>query len=475
MKRKKIILHKKKILLGVIFFIILLCGLGLFFFFYNRFCPPVQNIPSKNLEFTPNDRILILAPHPDDEVLACGGIIQEAKRLNLPVKICFVTYGDANELSFFHYHHRLLLNPRKAKSQGETRRNEAINAASCLGLSKDNLIFLGYPDLGILKIWQFYWGAKVPYRSILTRAESVPYPDAFRPGALYKGEEVLADLKKVIADFQPTKIFVSHPADQHPDHRGVYLFTQIALWDLSGKIHPSCYTYLVHHQEKRWPEPFGYHPERTLNIPSDLIYLMDWQNYNLTEEQEEKKFVALKAHASQYNYYPSFLSSFIRQNEIFGSFPSVNLEASEVFIPADNAGSLLRIIPQFWINLKKRLYIENESLSMQKKDNSLLIKVKFERPFSQDIRFIFALCGYRNDKPFASLPKIEVLIKGSSYKIYNKGDFIQKELKLTRNFNQVEIKIPLEVLGNPQRILFSGKSQDDHSLFDWWSWRIINL
>ena len=36
---------------------------------------------------TPQDRLLILAPHPDDEVLCCGGLLQQAVAMQRPVRV----------------------------------------------------------------------------------------------------------------------------------------------------------------------------------------------------------------------------------------------------------------------------------------------------------------------------------------------------------------------------------------------------
>jgi len=38
---------------------------------------------------TAEDRILIIAPHPDDEVLACGGLIQQAVAVGADVRVIF--------------------------------------------------------------------------------------------------------------------------------------------------------------------------------------------------------------------------------------------------------------------------------------------------------------------------------------------------------------------------------------------------
>ena len=43
----------------------------------------------------PQDRVLVLAPHPDDEVIGCAGVIQRAVAMSLPLRVVFLTYGDA--------------------------------------------------------------------------------------------------------------------------------------------------------------------------------------------------------------------------------------------------------------------------------------------------------------------------------------------------------------------------------------------
>jgi hypothetical protein len=53
-----------------------------------------------SVQFSLTDRILILSPHPDDEVIATGGIIQQALAQDLPIHVAFFTYGDNNEWAF---------------------------------------------------------------------------------------------------------------------------------------------------------------------------------------------------------------------------------------------------------------------------------------------------------------------------------------------------------------------------------------
>lgn len=46
-----------------------------------------------------NERVLILSPHPDDEVIGCGGLISKVKDEGGQVLVQFVTLGDTRDVS----------------------------------------------------------------------------------------------------------------------------------------------------------------------------------------------------------------------------------------------------------------------------------------------------------------------------------------------------------------------------------------
>ncbi len=63
---------------------------------------PLSEIPLVDA-FKKNDRVLILAPHPDDEAIACAGIIQDALNSGAEVRVTYLTNGDHNEFAFIVY------------------------------------------------------------------------------------------------------------------------------------------------------------------------------------------------------------------------------------------------------------------------------------------------------------------------------------------------------------------------------------
>ncbi len=257
-----------------------------------------QDSSMGDLKLSPNDRILVLAPHPDDEVLGAGGVIQKASSMKLPIKIVFFTYGDSNQWSFFLYRKHPVFMPGAVESMGLIRNDEAVTASNILGVDSKDLVFLGYPDFGTLHIWYEHWNKRAPYRSMLTRVTNVPYQGAFRPGAAYKGEEIISDLRAIIKDFKPTKIFISHPADHNGDHLSLYLYMRVALWDEQMADKVEMYPYLIHYIG--WPKHKGFKPNYLEEPPEALSKINKWDQYRLSQQEFDLKKGALQAHKSQY-------------------------------------------------------------------------------------------------------------------------------------------------------------------------------
>jgi hypothetical protein len=158
--------------------------------------------PEINLQ--DDDRILVLVPHPDDDILSTAGLIQQAVAKGLPVKVVYLPNGDFNETSYELYRKEITLDPVEALRLGETRREEALAAQAILGVMPDQVVFLGYPDGGGLEIFEKHWQDSQPYRAMLSGQTSVPYTFTQSPNAPFKGESIIADLEKVVTDFQPT-------------------------------------------------------------------------------------------------------------------------------------------------------------------------------------------------------------------------------------------------------------------------------
>ena len=121
--------------------------------------------------FSQNDKVLIVAPHCDDEVLGCGGTIKFLSEKGIDVTLYIVTgHGD--------YKH-----PIWPKSTWDTIHKECKNASSYLGINKTiygNLPAVCLPDLPTYKV----------------------------------NEEINSILNKT----KPTVIFIPWKGDMHKDH-----------------------------------------------------------------------------------------------------------------------------------------------------------------------------------------------------------------------------------------------------------------
>jgi len=94
----------------------------------------MQPVPPKVLTAPPRGSVLVLAPHPDDETLGCGGALILHRRQGDPVRIVIVTDGaDGDALGYY-----------ASLDYRELRREEARRAAAVLGV--EDLVFWSYVD-----------------------------------------------------------------------------------------------------------------------------------------------------------------------------------------------------------------------------------------------------------------------------------------------------------------------------------------
>ena len=435
--------------------------------------------------FKRDERVLILAPHPDDESIACAGVIQEALAKGAKVKIAYLTNGEHNEFAFIVYEKRITFKKNEFIHMGKIRREEAIKAMELIGLSDKDLVFLGYPDFGTFTIFNRYWQEGKPFRSLLTRISKVPYQDGFSSGAPYLGESILKDLKKVILDYRPDKIFVSHPADVNVDHKSLYLFLQVALADIKDlhpkpKVHP----YLVHHSG--WPMPRHYHPKLDLNPPKSFSgSQIKWLKFDLSPEQLEKKHKAILCYKSQTESSAFYLLAFARKNELFGDYSPISLKEqvslkerlvsffghSEMFSASSLGG-----------DLSESNISENKGrVSYALVDKALIIKIEKPRNLLYRFSTMLYIFGYSYSKPFADMPKLRIITKHDNFKVLDGVKVINPQgVALELSSQALILKVPLSVIGSPDFILtsanvYTGRKQGEDSSVDTIGFRRINL
>jgi LmbE family N-acetylglucosaminyl deacetylase len=94
-------------------------------------------LPFGNLRAITGGRALVLAPHPDDESLGCGGLIAAACAAGEPPIVVILTDGAGSHPNSRAYP------PGRLRALREA---ETLAAVGCLGLESDRVVFLKTPD-----------------------------------------------------------------------------------------------------------------------------------------------------------------------------------------------------------------------------------------------------------------------------------------------------------------------------------------
>jgi LmbE family N-acetylglucosaminyl deacetylase len=188
-------------------------------------------------------KILILAPHEDDEALMCSGIISHALTSGADIKVVVITNGD-----------------NKGRKKGIIRMRETLEAMKYLGLKAANIIFLGYGNIkrGKERFLSLLYDAATDdtlvSSSVGTQSYSIPespeyHYQKYGVHARYDRATFRQDLQAVIEEFYSDHIFVSSLYDVHPDHVALYRFTVEAIINIKRRnpeFSPIMHTYLIH-------------------------------------------------------------------------------------------------------------------------------------------------------------------------------------------------------------------------------------
>ncbi len=146
-----------------------------------------------------HDRLLILAPHPDDESIATGALLQAARRAGAVCRVVVLTDGDNNPWPQRWVEKRWRIGVAERARWGARRREEARDAMRILGMSESEAYFLGLPDLGLT--------------DLLMRADA----------------NVVGLLQAQIDEFAPSLLVLPALGDRHPDHSATNILARLAL------------------------------------------------------------------------------------------------------------------------------------------------------------------------------------------------------------------------------------------------------
>jgi LmbE family N-acetylglucosaminyl deacetylase len=234
--------------------------------------------------------ILIFAPHPDDEVLSCGGLIYNEVRKGKRVKIVVVTNGEASmDGTELYYGHKP--DTQEFIDIGYVRQKESISAMKILGLETNDIIFLGYPNDGLMDILSSdVFSKDNPYKSKFTNFDRVAYKDSYNMGAPFCKESYFDDIKSIFKEYKPRTIYLPHPLDSHLDHRACGRFIYEATKKFDRSI--SVWAYFISWSKQQSPKRL-------------LIYKLTGQlkEKQLDEGAKKMKERCMRQHKSQMYLY----------------------------------------------------------------------------------------------------------------------------------------------------------------------------
>ena len=285
-------------------------------------------------QIDPSERLLVIAPHPDDETLGAGGLIQRVRANGGEVRVVLITAGDGFVEAVRHETGMPQPRPSAFVAYGQERLREARAALRVLAPDHSRLQILGFPDGGLDGLLRAHWWRNLPERSPTTGATDPPYDDqALEPDVLYDGDDLRRELEQVIRSTRPTIVALPDPLDRHPDHRAAALFTLLALKDWSDprpkKEMPDLLAYLVH-----WPDwPPGWngasrelHSNAPLEVPDSVVHPGGQRvALVLSDDELARKQAALSKYITQLDVMRPFLTAFLRRTE-----PYTMLDAAEM-------------------------------------------------------------------------------------------------------------------------------------------------
>ena len=275
--------------------------------------------PPTQIAITRTTRLLVIAPHPDDEALGAAGLIQRVLANGGSVRVLMVTSGDGYAEGVEREQgKRRRLTPTVFRNYGRQREHESIAAMVSLGVPAHHVRFLGFPDQGLCPIAAKYVSTRTrPYQSPFTNRAMPPFDEQVVRGVVYSGSDLRHEIERLLVEDRPTIVAIPHSEDDHPDHCSTHLFAREALdaVALSRGIAPEVLYYLVHFDD--WP-PDGPRTRELLKPPKAFPPSEGrWTSFTLTSHEADAKEQAIGLYRTQMDIIGGFLLGFATANELF--------------------------------------------------------------------------------------------------------------------------------------------------------------
>src|SRR5438874_207731 len=262
-------------------------------------------------QFAAAKTILVFVAHPDDEALIAAGRIRTAVLAGDTVKIVVVTNGDS----------------ATGIDEGLRREGESVAAAQLLGLTEQDVIFLGYGELSLLQIYN----AASPTDVVTSQAgQTQTYGNRglggmdfhryrFGSPGPYNRVTIEQDVRTLLQDYLPDEVYTLSNFDTHSDHQATALFGTDALVALkrSGTaLSTKLYNGIIWPPTQAgddWPEAGGCAPA----VPYPALQIqtqLEWKRTLRAVVLADLKCQAINAYPSQVS--PRLLS-YARKDEFF--------------------------------------------------------------------------------------------------------------------------------------------------------------
>ncbi|WP_321423241.1 PIG-L family deacetylase [uncultured Methanobacterium sp.] len=464
--------NRKKLFLIVLGLIMIISVTCLFLTYFNT--PGYAQMP----EIHSNDRILVFAPHPDDESLAAGGLIKRARDLNATVMVVVMTDGSSaatpDELSQY------LEKNNKSNSTGiaELRYQETTSALSKLGVNNSNIIFLGYPDTGLRSLFEDYWDPDKPYQSNtpFNHFDHSPYNFTYQPNATYTGSNVAENLKQIMTDFKPTIIIAPDGLDEHHDHwaTNAFVMYSAAATNFKGTM----YTYMVHKGGTKWPSPPNYQPSLNLTPPQELQNQnIKWIETPLTSDEEKAKEEAVNSYGLPLSLTKGYLKSFIRTNELFIIPQTVNAQiiSATNFTKTGMPSSSFEDVRYDYNTKTLKTSDEMSSVGVTRDNENCYIVINSTHQINGELIYQYHFRLLENGQ----FKRLDVKVQNGTA-VYEKKSVnsLQPENNATVEVqgNMLVLKLPLNIFKNVSFLMMNTDVNDKNGqLMDLSSWRELKV
>lgn len=261
--------------------------------------------------------LLVVAPHPDDETLGAGGLMQRVLASGGRVSVVYLTDGDGYPEGVRFEDRVESPTARDYLGYGDKREGEALAALETLHVGRAQATFLSFPDGGLSQLIRRHWSERrSAFRSPYTHLNHPPKRDMIQSHTEYRGEDLSRELATLISAQHPTLIVFPRKEDQHADHCAAWFFVEDAIGAVrraDPDYRPDIANYIVHWNG--WPFE---DEEPALGAPTGLLGgVSGWISVPLTATQQRRKREALQQYRTQMHVMDWFLDGFTRTNEVF--------------------------------------------------------------------------------------------------------------------------------------------------------------